>query len=147
VPFSDTVAVGQRLLTSGYSRRYPRGLPVGRIVKLGREASGLTQSIEVEPPLGSRASATCSSRPGPPPLEAGHEGDRRTPARVIVVLLLRSTALSAFAARGVVIDVLGFAVTIWALRTGRAGALRSVSRSGSAPTSTPVTGSGAMRSR
>ena len=49
VPFSDTVAVGQRLLTSGYSRRYPHGIPVGRIVKLGRDANGLTQSIEVVP--------------------------------------------------------------------------------------------------
>jgi rod shape-determining protein MreD len=37
---------------------------------------------------------------------------------VIVVLLLRSTALTAFAARGLVIDVLAFAVTIWALRHG-----------------------------
>ena len=37
---------------------------------------------------------------------------------VIVVLLLRSTALTSFAARGLVIDVLAFAVTIWALRHG-----------------------------
>ena len=36
----------------------------------------------------------------------------------IVVLLLRSTALTAFAARGVVLDVLAFAVVIWALRHG-----------------------------
>ncbi|HYM81172.1 MAG TPA: rod shape-determining protein MreC [Candidatus Limnocylindria bacterium] len=49
VPFSDTVQVGQRLLTSGYSRRYPRGIPVGRVTRLGRDASGLTQSIEVQP--------------------------------------------------------------------------------------------------
>jgi len=35
---------------------------------------------------------------------------------VVVTLLLRSTALSALAARGVVLDVLAFAVTIWALR-------------------------------
>lgn len=37
---------------------------------------------------------------------------------VVVTLLLRSTALSALAARGVVLDVLAFAVTIWALRNG-----------------------------
>ena len=37
---------------------------------------------------------------------------------IVVVLLLRSTALSAFAARGVVIDALGFAVVLWSLRHG-----------------------------
>ena len=37
---------------------------------------------------------------------------------VVVVLLLRSTALSAFAARGVVLDVLAFATVVWALRHG-----------------------------
>ncbi len=49
VPFADTVRVGQRVLTSGLSRRYPRGLPVGRVVRLGTAAGGLTQEIEVEP--------------------------------------------------------------------------------------------------
>jgi rod shape-determining protein MreD len=37
---------------------------------------------------------------------------------VVVTLLLRSTALSTLAARGVVLDVLTFAVTIWAMRYG-----------------------------
>lgn len=37
---------------------------------------------------------------------------------VIVVMLLRSTALSALAARGVVLDVLTFATAMWALRYG-----------------------------
>jgi len=37
---------------------------------------------------------------------------------VVVTLLLRSTALSALAARGVMLDVLAFAVAIWALRRG-----------------------------
>ena len=37
---------------------------------------------------------------------------------VVVTLLLRSTALSAFAARGIVLDVLAFAVIVWALRHG-----------------------------
>ena len=35
-----------------------------------------------------------------------------------VSLLLRSTALSSLAARGVVIDVLAFATVVWALRNG-----------------------------
>jgi rod shape-determining protein MreD len=39
---------------------------------------------------------------------------------VVVVLLLRSTALSAFAARGVVLDALAFAVVAWSLRHGPA---------------------------
>ena len=37
---------------------------------------------------------------------------------IVVVLLLRSTALSAFAARGVVLDALAFATVLWALRHG-----------------------------
>jgi len=37
---------------------------------------------------------------------------------VVVALLLRSTALSALAARGVVLDVLSFAVVVWSLRHG-----------------------------
>src|SRR5262245_1121689 len=49
VPFADTVQVGQRLLTSGLSRRYPRGLPVGRVVRLGTAERGLTQEIEIAP--------------------------------------------------------------------------------------------------
>jgi rod shape-determining protein MreD len=40
---------------------------------------------------------------------------------IVVVLLLRSTALSAFAARGIVLDVLAFATAAWALRYGSAG--------------------------
>jgi rod shape-determining protein MreD len=37
---------------------------------------------------------------------------------VVVALLLRSTALSALAARGIVLDVLSFAVVVWSLRHG-----------------------------
>lgn len=36
----------------------------------------------------------------------------------MVALLLRSTALSALAGRGIVIDVLAFATAVWALRRG-----------------------------
>ena len=38
-----------------------------------------------------------------------------------VALLMRSTALSVLAARGVVLDVLGFATLVWALKYGEAG--------------------------
>ena len=49
VPFADTVEVGQRVLTSGLSRRYPRGIPVGRVASIGKDPGGLVQSITVEP--------------------------------------------------------------------------------------------------
>ena len=37
---------------------------------------------------------------------------------LMVTLLLRSTALSSLAARGIVLDVLAFATVVWALRNG-----------------------------
>jgi rod shape-determining protein MreD len=37
---------------------------------------------------------------------------------VVLTLLLRSTALTALAARGIVVDVLAFATVVWALRCG-----------------------------
>lgn len=39
---------------------------------------------------------------------------------LVAALLLRSTALSALAARGIVIDVLAFVVIVWSLRHGAA---------------------------
>ena len=44
-----------------------------------------------------------------------------TLAFVALVLLLRSTALTALAARGVVVDVLALATVVWALKYGGAG--------------------------
>jgi len=49
VPLADTVRVGQRVTTSGLSRRYTRHIPVGVVSHVGRDASGLTQDLEVEP--------------------------------------------------------------------------------------------------
>lgn len=49
VPVSDTVRVGQSVLTSGFSRHYPRGIRVGRVASVAVGASGLTQDIIVEP--------------------------------------------------------------------------------------------------
>jgi rod shape-determining protein MreC len=49
VPLSDTVLVGQVLLTSGMSSRYPRGLRVGIVERVARERGELTQDIEVRP--------------------------------------------------------------------------------------------------
>ena len=49
VPLTDTVRVGERIVTSGLSRRYPRGLPVGTVSHVGRDPSGLLQDLEIEP--------------------------------------------------------------------------------------------------
>ena len=49
VPLGDTVRVGERVLTSGLSHLFPRGLLVGRIAAVGRDVSGLTQDIEIDP--------------------------------------------------------------------------------------------------
>lgn len=48
ISLADSVRVGELVVTSGLSRRYPRSLPVGRVVRLGVDASGLSQDIEVE---------------------------------------------------------------------------------------------------
>jgi rod shape-determining protein MreC len=47
VPVADTVRVGQRVVTSGLSRLFPRGLPVGSIATVAVAPSGLTQDLEV----------------------------------------------------------------------------------------------------
>jgi rod shape-determining protein MreC len=49
VPLSDTVRVGQRVLTSGLSLRYSRHLPVGRVARVDVGRSGLTQDVEIDP--------------------------------------------------------------------------------------------------
>jgi rod shape-determining protein MreC len=71
VPFADTVRVGQRVLTSGLSRRYPRGLPIGRVVRLGIAEGGLTQEIEVESAARLTRLRYVFVIPGPPAPVAG----------------------------------------------------------------------------
>lgn len=66
VPFADTVRVGERVLTSGHSRRYPRGIPVGRVVRLGTSEGGLTQEIELEPAARLTRLRHAFIIPGPP---------------------------------------------------------------------------------
>src|SRR5262245_9970065 len=48
VPFADTIKVGARVLTSGLSKRYPRGIPVGRVLRVGTPNGSLTQEIELQ---------------------------------------------------------------------------------------------------
>lgn len=49
VPLADTVRTGARVLTSGLSQHFPRGLHVGTVERVGRDPSGLTQDIEIAP--------------------------------------------------------------------------------------------------
>lgn len=49
VPLADTVRVGERIVTSNLSLRFPRGIPVGRVVRVQRDPSGLMQEVEVAP--------------------------------------------------------------------------------------------------
>ena len=49
VPLTDTVRVGDIVVTSAASTLFPAGLPVGFIARLGREPDGLLQEIEVRP--------------------------------------------------------------------------------------------------
>ncbi len=49
VPLADTLRVGERIVTSNLSLRFPRGIPVGRVRRIQREAAGLMQEVEVEP--------------------------------------------------------------------------------------------------
>jgi len=49
VPLGDTVKVGERVVTSGLSQHFPRGLFVGLVSRVGADQSGLTQDIEIAP--------------------------------------------------------------------------------------------------
>jgi rod shape-determining protein MreC len=71
VPFTDTVRVGQRVLTSSLSRRYPRGIPVGVVTWLGRDPSGLMQAIEIAPAARMSRLRHVFLVPGPGPVPTG----------------------------------------------------------------------------
>jgi rod shape-determining protein MreC len=69
VAMSDTVKVGQRVLTSGLSRRYPRGIPVGTVARVEHDPSGLTQLLELEPAARLSRLRHAFVAPQPAPLE------------------------------------------------------------------------------
>jgi len=69
VAMSDTVRAGQRVFTSGLSRRYPRGIPIGTVTRIERDPSGLTQQLEVEPAAHMSRLRHAFVAPLPPPLE------------------------------------------------------------------------------
>jgi rod shape-determining protein MreC len=49
VPLADTLRTGENVVTSNLSLRFPRGVPVGRVGRILRDPSGLTQEVEVMP--------------------------------------------------------------------------------------------------
>lgn len=49
VPLADTVRVGERVVTSDLSLRFPRGIPIGRVVRTRQDANGLMQEVEIAP--------------------------------------------------------------------------------------------------
>jgi rod shape-determining protein MreC len=71
VPFTDTVRVGQKVLTSSLSRRYPRGIPVGVVTGIGRDPSGLMQLIEITPAARMSRLRHVFLLPGPGPVPSG----------------------------------------------------------------------------
>ena len=68
VPLADTIRVGEKLVTSDLSVRFPRGIPVGRVKRVGHDATGLMQEIEVTPAaqLSRLRHAFVAPGPGPP---------------------------------------------------------------------------------
>lgn len=49
VAIADTVRVGELVVTSDLSLRFPRGVPVGTVSRIGHDATGLMQEIEIAP--------------------------------------------------------------------------------------------------
>jgi rod shape-determining protein MreC len=49
VAIADTVRVGERVVTSDLSLRFPRGIPVGTVTRVDHDPTGLMQEIEITP--------------------------------------------------------------------------------------------------
>lgn len=49
VAIADTVRVGEAVVTSDLSLRFPRGIPVGTVTRTDHDATGLMQEIEITP--------------------------------------------------------------------------------------------------
>lgn len=69
VPLADTVRVGERVVTSDLSLRFPRGIPVGRVRRVQHEAMGLMQDIEIEPTAQLSRLRQAFVAPGPLPVD------------------------------------------------------------------------------
>ena len=67
VPLADTIRIGQRVVTSDLSLRFPRAIPVGRVRHIAQEASGLMQEVEIEPAARLSRLRQAFTTPGPTP--------------------------------------------------------------------------------
>lgn len=68
VGLADTVRVGEMVVTSDLSLRYPRGIPVGTVTRIEQDPTGLMQEIELTPAarLGRLRHAFVAPGPRPP---------------------------------------------------------------------------------
>ncbi len=71
VPLADTIEVGQELVTSDLSLRFPRGIPIGRVVRVRRDENGLMQEAEVAPSAKLSRLRHAFVAPGPEDLVSG----------------------------------------------------------------------------
>lgn len=71
VGLADTVRVGELVVTSDLSLRYPRGIPVGRVARLQQDPTGLMQEIEITPAARLGRLRHAFVAPGPRPPEDG----------------------------------------------------------------------------
>jgi rod shape-determining protein MreC len=67
VAISDTVRVGERVVTSDLSLRFPRGIPVGTVTRVDHDATGLMQEIEITPAARMARLRHAFVAPGPRP--------------------------------------------------------------------------------
>src|SRR5882672_11530579 len=71
VAMADTVRVGEEVVTSDMSLRFPRGVPVGAVAKIDRDPTGLMQEIGIAPAARLAGLRRASVAPGPRPAADG----------------------------------------------------------------------------
>jgi rod shape-determining protein MreC len=71
VPLADTVRIGQTVVTSGLSRRFPRSIRVGTVKHVAPDDDDLTLEIEIDPAVRASRIRHGFVMPGPAPLEGG----------------------------------------------------------------------------
>ncbi|HEY6196484.1 MAG TPA: rod shape-determining protein MreC [Candidatus Eisenbacteria bacterium] len=71
VAIADTVRVGEAVVTSDLSLRFPRGLPVGTVSRIDRDPTGLMQEIEITPAARLARLRHAFVAPGPRPPSDG----------------------------------------------------------------------------
>lgn len=67
ISIADTVKVGETVVTSDLSLRYPRGIPVGVVKRIDRDPTGLMQEIELAPAARFSHLRNAFVAPGPRP--------------------------------------------------------------------------------